>query len=161
MRRRGRSPLAARAQRAEGMRRIGILMSTAEGDGEGKLRVDAFLKELLVLGWTEGRNLRIEDRWAAGDTDRTSKFAQELVSLQPDVILGQNTPTVPPLLQATRTIPIVFIQVSEPVNAGFGRAWLIRVATSPASQLRADNERQVARDAQGDRTAGSACGIGI
>jgi putative tryptophan/tyrosine transport system substrate-binding protein len=112
-------PLSVRAQQPDRMRRIAILMSTAESDAEGKLRVDAFLKALRALGWTEGRNVHIVYRWAAGDTDRTSKFAQELVSLQPDAILSQNTPSVPPLLQATRTIPIVFIQVSEPVKAGF------------------------------------------
>ena len=112
-------PFAARAQQPDRIRRIGILMSTAEGDVEGKLRVDAFLKEFKALGWTDGRNVRIEYRWAAGAPERTRKFAQELVALQPDVILSQNTAAVPPLLEATRTIPIVFTQVTEPVHAGF------------------------------------------
>jgi putative ABC transport system substrate-binding protein len=112
-------PLVSDAQQLDRLRRMGILMSTAEDDSEGKARVAALLEQLQQLGWTEDQNLRIDRRWAAGEPERTRKFAQELVALQPDVIVSQNTAAVPPLIEATRTIPIVFTQVTDPVEAGF------------------------------------------
>jgi len=112
-------PLAARAQQGEHMRRIGVLMSLAETDPEAQARVAAFRKELQTLGWAEGRNVRIDIRWAASDAALMQRFAKELIALQPDLILSHNTPTTASLLQQTRTIPIVFVIVSDPVGSGF------------------------------------------
>ncbi|SEE01613.1 putative ABC transport system substrate-binding protein [Rhizobiales bacterium GAS188] len=111
-------PLAARAQ-ADRMRRIGVLMGYAESDREGQANIAAFQGGLQKLGWTEGRNIRIDARWAAADADLMQRFAKELVALQPDLILAQNTPTTAVMLQQTRTIPIVFANVSDPVGSGF------------------------------------------
>ena len=112
-------PLAARAQQAERMRRIGVLMGYAESDREGQANVAAFQGGLQKLGWTEGRNIRIDARWAAADADLMQRFAKELVALQPDLIVTQNTPTTALMLQQTRTIPIVFAVVVDPVGSGF------------------------------------------
>ena len=112
-------PLAARAQRPERMRRIGVLHTPAAEDSEGQARSAAFLQGLQQLGWTDGRNVRIDTRWAAGDADRIRRYVAELVALAPDVILATGSATVGPLLQATRTVPIVFVGVPDPVGAGF------------------------------------------
>ena len=112
-------PLAARAQQGERMRRIGVLMSVAADDPEGQARIGAFLQGLQQLGWTDGRNVRIDTRWAAGNADDVRKYAAEFVALAPDVILGAGSFTVGPLLQATRSVPIVFVHVPDPVGAGF------------------------------------------
>jgi len=109
-------PLAARAQRSEQMRRIGVLMPFAKDNPEGQARNVAFLQELQELGWAEGRNLQIGYRWDTGDL---RKAATELVTLSPDVILTASTPAVAVLQQTTRTVPIVFTQVFDPVSAGF------------------------------------------
>ena len=109
-------PLAAHAQQNERMRRIGVLMPYAKDNPEGQARTAAFLQELQKLGWTEGRNLQIEYR---GDTDDLRKAATELVTSSPDVILGNGTPAVAALQQATRTVPIVFASVADPVSGGF------------------------------------------
>ena len=109
-------PLAAHAQQNERMRRIGVLMPFAKDNPEGRARTAAFLQELQKLGWTEGRNLQIEYR---GDTDDLRKAATELVTSSPDVILGNGTPAVAALQQATRTVPIVFASVADPVSGGF------------------------------------------
>src|SRR5215472_16260912 len=102
-------PLAARAQQ-ERVRRIGVLMNAAPNDADGHARVIAFVQALQELGWTDRRNARIEIRWGAGDAERYRGYAAELVALAPDVILGASGATVPPLLQATRSVPIVFAQ---------------------------------------------------
>jgi putative tryptophan/tyrosine transport system substrate-binding protein len=112
-------PLAARAQQPERMRRIGVLLSTAADDSESSARTAAFLKGLQQLGWIEGRNLRIDIRWAAGDAELYRKYAAELVALAPDVILASSSPTVAALQAATRTVPIVFAHAVDPVGAGF------------------------------------------
>ena len=112
-------PLAARAQQGESMRRIGVLTNLATGDSEDQTRNAAFLQGLQQLGWTVGRNVRIDYRWGAGDADRNRRNATELAALAPDVILVTGTPILGPLLQATRTIPIVFMQVPDPVGAGY------------------------------------------
>jgi putative tryptophan/tyrosine transport system substrate-binding protein len=112
-------PLAARAQQAVGVRRIGVLMNAAADDPEFSRRLRAFVQELEQLGWVEGRNVRIDIRWGASDTERIRKYGVELVALAPDVILAVSSATVGPLLRATRAVPIVFVQVSEPVGAGF------------------------------------------
>src|SRR5215467_3458146 len=91
-------PLAARAQQGERMRRIGVLMDLAENDPEGQARVAAFLQALAQLGWTDGRNVRIDTRWGAGDADRIRRQAAELIALAPDVILATGTPSLGPLL---------------------------------------------------------------
>jgi putative tryptophan/tyrosine transport system substrate-binding protein len=101
------------------MRRIGVLVSLAENDPEGQARKAAFQEGLQQLGWTDGRNVRIDYRWGAGDPDRYRTYATELVALAPDVILATGGSVVPSLLQATRTVPIVFTQTTDPVGAGF------------------------------------------
>jgi len=112
-------PLAARAQQPQRTSRIGVLMGYAESDREGQANIAAFQGGLQKLGWTEGRNIRIDTRWAAADADLMQRFAKELVALQPDLILSQNTPTTAAMLQQTRTIPIIFANVSDPVGSGF------------------------------------------
>jgi putative ABC transport system substrate-binding protein len=111
-------PLAARAQQAERVRRIGILMNLAADDVESQGRIAAFLQELQQLGWTDGRNVLIDRRWAAGDAGRFQRYAEELLALTPDVVLASGTPSVQALQQATRTVPIVFAQVGDPVGMG-------------------------------------------
>ncbi|MFZ2139304.1 MAG: ABC transporter substrate-binding protein [Xanthobacteraceae bacterium] len=112
-------PLGARAQQRERMRRIGVLMATAADDPVGKARVAAFLQGLQLLGWTEGNNVRIDYRWATADTDRFRRYVAELIELAPEVILASSAPSVASLLQATRTVPIVFAAVADPVGAGY------------------------------------------
>ena len=112
-------PLAARAQQAERVRRIGVLMTVAADDAEGQARVVAFGQGLAQLGWTVGRNMQIDIRWTAGKADDTRKYATELVALAPDVVLAAGGGGVGPLLQVTGTVPIVFTQVTDPVGAGF------------------------------------------
>jgi putative ABC transport system substrate-binding protein len=113
-------PLAARAQRDERIRRVGVLMASAADDPEFRARMAAFQEALGQLGWSEGRNLRIEPRWATTNPDDIRRHATELVALAPEVILaGTGTVTVSALLQATRSVPIVFAVVIDPVGAGF------------------------------------------
>jgi putative ABC transport system substrate-binding protein len=112
-------PVAARAQQPERMRRIGVLMPLAEDAPVAQTRVAAFLQGLHQVGWNDGRNVGIDTRWAAGDADRIRGYAAELVRLAPDVILATGSATVGPLLQATRTVPIVFVIVPDPLGAGF------------------------------------------
>ena len=112
-------PLAAHAQQAERMRRIGVLLPATADDPEFQARVAAFVQGLQQLGWTEGRNVRIDIRWGAGDAERIRRYAAELVALAPDVILAAGGATVGPLFQATRTVPIVFTLTPDPVGAGF------------------------------------------
>jgi len=112
-------PLAARAQQAERMRRIGVLMNVAADDPEGQARIAAFHQGLQEWGWTLGRNARIDVRWGAVDADSSRRYAAELVGLAPDVILASASAAVGALQQTTRTIPIVFTSVADPVSAGF------------------------------------------
>ena len=112
-------PLAAHAQQAERVRRIGVLNSLAQDDPEGQARVAAFSEGLQQLGWTAGRNVQMEMRWAAGNADQFRKYATELVALAPEVLVANATPSVAALLQATRSVPIVFVNVADPVGAGF------------------------------------------
>src|SRR5215472_5551476 len=112
-------PLAARAQQGERMRRVGVLMNLTADDPEASDRVTAFAQGLQQLGWTAGHNVRIDYRWGAVDADRSRRYAAELVALAPDVILASGIPVVTALLQATRTVPIVFAQIVDPVGAGF------------------------------------------
>ena len=110
-------PLAAGAQHGVGMRRIGIVLPATSDDPEHQTRVGAFLQALALLGWSIGRNVRIDTRWA--DAAEVRRHAGELAALAPDVILAHGASTVGPLLQATRTVPIVFAVVGDPVAAGF------------------------------------------
>jgi putative tryptophan/tyrosine transport system substrate-binding protein len=112
-------PMVARAQQPGRLRRIGALMSWEESDPEIKTFFSGFMQELAELGWTDGGNVRMEVRWAGSNVDRLRMFAKELVDLQPDVILATSTPSTAALQQATRTIPIVFAGMSDPVGAGF------------------------------------------
>jgi putative ABC transport system substrate-binding protein len=111
-------PLAARAQQAERIRRIGALMNLAADDPEALGRITAFVQGLQQLGWSDGRNVRIIARWAAGNDDNFRKYSAELVALAPDAILATSTPGVLALQQATHTVPIVFVTVIDPVGAG-------------------------------------------
>ena len=112
-------PLVARAQQPPRVRRIGGLSAYAESDSEGQAHIAAFRDGLQKLGWTEGRNVRIDYRWAAADTGLMQRFAKDLVASQPDLILSHSTPTTAALLQQTRTIPIIFANVSDPIGSGF------------------------------------------
>src|SRR5262249_55552964 len=112
-------PRAARAQQGERMRRIGVLLPAAANDAEFQARMGAFQQGLQKAGWSIGRNVQLDIRWATHDAAKIRQQTTELVALAPDVILASSSPTLAPLLQATRTIPIVFTAVADPVGAGF------------------------------------------
>jgi hypothetical protein len=112
---------AARAQQRAAVRRISVLMAYDENDPEGKAYFSGFMQGLAELGWTDGRNMRMDVRWAAGNIDRVRMYAKELVVLQPDVILADTTPVIAALKQETRTVPIVFLEVSDPIGSGLPR----------------------------------------
>jgi putative tryptophan/tyrosine transport system substrate-binding protein len=112
-------PLAAHAQQPDRMRRIGVLMGFPESDSLARSYIATFREGLQKLGWTDGRNVRIDTRWAAFDAESRQRFAKELIALQPDVILSHTTPTTAALLQETRTIPIIFATVTDPVGSVF------------------------------------------
>jgi putative ABC transport system substrate-binding protein len=112
-------PIVARAQQPERMRRIGVLMNLAADDAEGQARLAAFLQGLQEAGWAVGRNAHIDLRWSAGDAEQFRKQAAELVALAPDVVLTSGIPVLAALLQATRTVPIIFTIVPDPVGSGF------------------------------------------
>jgi len=114
-------PLAARAQQREKMRRIGVLMNLTADDAEGQARLAAFLQGLQEAGWAVGRNVRIELRWGAGDTERYRSDAEELVALAPDVFLAAGSLVARALQRATRTIPIVFAKCCRPGRHRLGR----------------------------------------
>jgi ABC-type uncharacterized transport system substrate-binding protein len=111
-------PLAVRAQQSERMRQIAVLMGSAD-DAEGQRHLTAFRQGLQALSWTDGRNIRTDYRWAGGDADRMRTFAKEVVKQQPDVMLIETTPQVAAFMQESRTIPIVFVNVSDPIGSGF------------------------------------------
>jgi putative ABC transport system substrate-binding protein len=112
-------PLKARAQQPERMRRIGVLMNLAADDSEAPARVAAFAQGLQELGWTVGRNVRIDYRWGAGVADLYRRYGAELVALAPDLILASGVPAVSAVQQASRTMPVVFVDTTDPVAAGF------------------------------------------
>jgi len=112
-------PLGAGAQQTERARRIGVLMSVAEDDPEARARLTAFRNSLQELGWADGTNMRMDTRWGGGDSDRIRTYSAELVALAPDVIMASGGSVTGPLLQVTRTVPIVFTQTPDPVGAGF------------------------------------------
>jgi putative tryptophan/tyrosine transport system substrate-binding protein len=141
-------PLAAHAQQAERMRRIGVLMPFSADDAESQTRMGAFLQTLALSGWTIGRNVRIDTHWATSDAAEIRKHAA--AALAPDVILAHGTSTVGPLLQATRTVPVVFPVISDPVAAGFIDS-LARRQRHWLHDLGIQHERQMAGAAQTDR----------
>jgi putative ABC transport system substrate-binding protein len=112
-------PLCARAQQAERIRRIGVLQPASVGDPESEARLAAFVQGMRELGWTEGRNLRIDTRWTGGNAETIRRHAAELIALAPDVILAIGGTVAGPVLQQTRTVPIVFTQTPDPVGTGF------------------------------------------
>jgi putative ABC transport system substrate-binding protein len=112
-------PLVARAQQPTRMRRIGVLVAVAEDDPQGQARIAAFVQRMEQLSWIADRNIRIDTRWGPGDADRFRQLATELVALAPEVILASGGTVVGPLLQVTRTVPIVFTLTVDPVGAGF------------------------------------------
>src|SRR5262249_36032591 len=111
-------PLAALAQQTEQIRRVGVLMNTAAEHPQGRARVEAFKQRMKQLGWSEAANLRIDTRWGEDDADRCRHYVAELLALGPDVLLGAGTPAVVALRRATRIVPIVFVQVTNPVGSG-------------------------------------------
>jgi putative tryptophan/tyrosine transport system substrate-binding protein len=131
-------PLAARAQQADRMRRVGVLESRAADDPEGQARLAVFLQRLQELGWTDGRNIRVDYRWGAADADRYRTFAAELVALAPDVILAASSASLAAFQQTTRTVPIVFVNVIDPVGAGFV-ASLARIQPATLRDSRCSN----------------------
>ena len=145
-------PLAARAQQGDRVRRIGVLMPYDENDPEGKRRVSAFTQALADLGWTDGRNVRMDLRWGRGETNLIRALAQELVGLRPDIILTSSTSPTAALQRETRTIPIVFATMVDPVASGIvarldrPNANITGFATNEASPL---------------RVHASACGFGL
>jgi len=153
-------PLEARAQQPDRMRRVGMLMDTAESNSEGQERIAAFRQGLRQLGWSEGRNIRIDDRWAGGDVERARAYAAELVGLKPDVIFAFANAQLRPLSVETRTIPLVFVGASE---SGWSR--LRRELCASGRQyhriyaLRGVAGRQLAGDTQGDCTRSRAGAI--
>jgi putative tryptophan/tyrosine transport system substrate-binding protein len=111
-------PLTARAQQPDQIKRLALLTPYAESDPEGQARLAALREGLGKLGWAEGRNIRIDNRWGAIGAESLQRFAKELVAQQPDLILTQSTPTTIAILQQTRTIPVLFVQVTDPVGQG-------------------------------------------
>ena len=160
-RRRG-GGVAARGARAAGRAHAAHRRAcepAAADDAELQARIGGVPQGLAQLGWTDGRNVRIDTRWGAGDADHIRKYAAELVALAPDVILASGTATVGPLLQATRTVPIVFVIVADPVGAGFVES-LARPGGNATGFLsvRIQPEREMAGAAQADRAGRDASG---
>lgn len=118
-------PLAARAQQAVKLRRIGVLMGQAENDPGNPSRVAAFEQALDKLGWSHGRTVVIEFRWGAGNVDRMQSYAKELIGLIPDVVVAESTPAAAALRRESHTAPVVFMQVANPVGSGLSQAWRI------------------------------------
>ena len=110
---------AACAQQPDRMRRIGVLLQVAEGDPQARIEVAAFLRELQELGWSESRNVRIDTRWGGGNADRIRKYAAELVALAPEAVLAPGGTVVAALQEASRNVPIVFVNVTDPVGRGY------------------------------------------
>src|SRR5436190_1460118 len=112
-------PLTARAQQGERMRRIGVLVSRAQDDPEGQAQVAVFAQTLRSLGWTTGRNVQLDIRWGAAEAASSRRYAAEMVALAPDVILTASSSATVAVQEATRTLPVVFVNVSDPVGAGY------------------------------------------
>jgi putative ABC transport system substrate-binding protein len=126
-------PLAAHAQQPEPMRRIGILMNRSEDSAEGQARLAALRQSLQQLGWSEGRNVRIDVRWGEDKIDLERKYAAELIALSPDIVFASGTLSVNAVQSVSRTLPIVFVGVTDPVGAGLVDSLARPAATRPAS----------------------------
>ena len=152
------SSLPARAQQADRVRHIGVIMALASDDPEAQARLAAFRQALQDLGWSAGHNVQFDYRWGVGDFELNRKNAAELVGLAPDVILATGTPTLEPLLRATHTVPIVFVQVPDPVGAGMVES-LSRPGGNATGFFNSDYDLagKWLELAQGDRTEGDAC----
>jgi putative ABC transport system substrate-binding protein len=137
-------PLAARAQQGDRMRRIGALIGAAENDPEAPRRVGEFRQTLAKLGWSEGRNVVIDFRWGAGDPNRMRALAKELIGLTPDIIVAESTPAAVALRQETAAVPIVFLQVANPIGSGLVASLAHPCANLTLHQFRAHDRRQVA-----------------
>ena len=144
-------PRAARAQQADRVRRVGVLMSRAADDPEEQARFAAFLQGLQKLGWTDGRNVRIDQRWGAGDAERARRYAAELVALGPDVILASGDHSVLASRQASRTVPIVFTSIADPVGTGYVESLARPGGNMTGFIVRVQHEREMAGAAQGYR----------
>ena len=125
-------PLTARAQQREQMRRIGVLTSTVADDPQGQARIVAFQQTLQQLGWIEGRNVQIDVRWGGNDVERDRRYAAELIALAPNVVMAVGTLSVSALPRHGNAVPIVFVNVADPVGPDLLTTWLIRAATLPA-----------------------------
>jgi putative tryptophan/tyrosine transport system substrate-binding protein len=143
-------PLVASAQQPTGMRRIGVLLNFSADDPEAQAQKLAFVQSLQQSGWNDGRDVRIETRWTEGDAARTRKYATELVELEPDVILAEGTTVLASLLQATRRVPIVFLQVTDPVGGGFVASLARPDGNATGFTQFEYSMREIARTAQGD-----------
>jgi putative ABC transport system substrate-binding protein len=126
-------PLAARAQQPERMRKIGVLMGGAAGMTDQQAGLAVFMQLLHQLGWTEDRNVQLETRWSGGDPARVRRYAEELVALPAEVIMTNGAFPLEALLRATRSVPIIFCSVTDPVGSGFVESLARRVATQPGS----------------------------
>jgi putative ABC transport system substrate-binding protein len=155
-------PLTARAQQQERVRRIVVWVARQADDAEEQRRVTAFQQGLQALGWTDGRNIRPDYRWELGESARRQTLAKEIVEQRPDVIVAEYTVRVAALSQESRTIPIVFVNVSDPIGSGFVASLARPGGTITGVHLqRADVGEQVAGVAQGDRARGRADGIPV
>ena len=152
----GSVSVCGRAQQPDRMRRVGVLIPTAEDDQDNKVRIAAF-QRLQQLGWTDGHNVRIDYRFVAGNPENYPKYAAELVALAPDVILAPGS-SLAPMLQATRTVPIVFPFAADPVGSASSRVCLDPAATRPALSVRIRFVRKMAGTAQRDRAGRNASG---
>ena len=123
-------PLAARAQQPDRMRRLGVLMAVAESDADVRKGISIFQQTLQELGWKEGHNIRIDYRWGDADAERIQVLAKELVDLNPDVLVGHSTPSAKGLLKQTRSIPIVFLTVTDPLGQG-----LVKSLSDPGGNI--------------------------
>ena len=146
-------PLAARAQQPERVRRIGMLMNTVADDPQGQARIVAFQQTLQQLGWIEGRNVQIDVRWGGNDVERARRYAAELVALAPSVIMAAGTLGVSALQRHGNAIPIVFVNVADPVGAGFVNNLAPRRQRYRLYELRIQHGRKMAGTSQTDRSA--------
>jgi len=142
-------PLAARAE-VDRVRRLALLVPYIESDPEGQVRLTALKEKLQSLGWVEGRNIRIDNRWGALNADLMQQFAEELIALHPDLILTQSTPTTAAMLRQTRTIPIVFVQISDPLGSGFVASLARPGGNATGFEFRAHSGQQMVGATQGD-----------
>ena len=151
-------PLGATAQQPAQIRRVGVLVTLTDDDLEGKARLTAFRQALQQLGWTDGRNLQLDVRWSAGDVERIRKNATDLAALAPDVIVASGNSTFGPLLQATRTVPVVFVTAADPVGAGYVDSLARPSGNATGFLARLQHQREMVGASQGDCSRACASG---